>query len=67
MTQSLEHDGYRSRKFWIAVAILVASFGGLVLGKLTGSEWVSICSWVLGIFATANVGEKFKHLGRKQE
>ena len=27
-------------------------------GKLTGAEWVSVVTWVAGIYAAANTGQR---------
>lgn len=54
------HDGYRSRKFWLVVAIIGLNFFLMMTGKIEPEHWVEILGWVFSAFVLANVGEKFK-------
>jgi len=43
-----------NRKFTIAVAALLISAVGLFVGRLTGAEWVTVSSLIVGLFSGAN-------------
>jgi hypothetical protein len=51
----MNHDGYKSRKFWFAVGagILVEGLAGSALfqGVLTGEQWVSLNQWLVPLLA----------------
>ena len=47
----------RKRKFLIAAAALVMSFALALLGKLAGGEWVTVTSFIVGLYGFAEMGE----------
>lgn len=47
------------RKFTIAGAVWVSATIGLLAGKLAGAEFVTLCTWLLGLYGAANVGEHY--------
>jgi hypothetical protein len=52
-------DGkFRSRKFALTIAALIMSSIFLAVGKLAGSEWVTVTIFILGLYGAANVVEK---------
>lgn len=49
---------YASRKFILACFVLLAALG-LVLGDvLDAGQWMSISTWVLGLYYTGNIAER---------
>lgn len=48
---------FKSRKFGLTVSILLFASLFLYVSKLTGGEWITICTLVLGMYKTANVIE----------
>jgi len=51
-------DRFRSRKFALTVSALIMASIFLYIGKIAGSEWVTITIFILGLYGTANVMEK---------
>lgn len=53
------NDGFKSRKFWLAVGLFVQAdlllFGGLI----SETVWLAACGGTLTLFTAGNVGEKF--------
>lgn len=49
-----------TRKFMATCGVIIIASLALALGKLTGSEWVTIATLSLGIFSGANVVAKHK-------
>lgn len=43
-----------NRKFVVAMSALLLSAVGLFVGKVTGSEWVTACGLIVGLFGGAN-------------
>lgn len=63
------HDGWRSRKVWLASGSLVtlwttATLGWLALDKMDAAQWTAFCQWVvpmiLAVYSGANVVEKLQ-------
>lgn len=54
---------YRSRKFLFAAFFAAVGTIALVVGKLTGGEFVGLVTSVLGLYSAASVGEQ--HVARK--
>lgn len=52
-------DRYRSRKFRLAVGCLLISAIALFTGFVTGAEWVTVVSLVIGLYGASNVGQVF--------
>jgi len=57
MTSEVKLRGWR--KFGIAAGILVLSFIALMVGKLTGDNFVTITLGDIGLYGAANVGNSF--------
>ena len=51
-------DALGGRRFWLCSAICMAACVLLWYGKLTGAEWVSVVTWVAGIYAAANTSQR---------
>lgn len=51
-------DKLGGRRFWLCSAICLAACALLWAGKITGAEWVSLTTWVTGIYCGANVGQR---------
>ena len=49
---------FNSRKFYLTVSVLALASIFLAVSKLTGGEWITITTLVLGMYKTANVLEK---------
>lgn len=54
----MNHDGYRSRKFWLACASFAGATTALFTGYLDGAQWIAAITLVLGMYQSANVLEK---------
>jgi len=55
----LESDRrYLSRKFWLAAAVYATGVPLLCFGLLTPDQWVSLTTWVLGLYLGANVADQ---------
>jgi len=52
------NDRLRSRKFTLSVTAFFMASIFLYIGKIAGSEWVTITIFILGLYGTANVMEK---------
>lgn len=50
---------YRSRKFLLALGILIVSAVALFTGFLDAANWVACASIVSGLYALGNVGERY--------
>jgi len=50
-------DKYRSRKFRLTIVVLLLASSFLLLGKLTGDQWVTVTIATLGLYKYANVKE----------
>lgn len=50
-------ERYASRKFLIACAAFAAGVAFFALGRLTADQWVSLTTWVLGLYMAGNVGD----------
>jgi len=48
---------FRSRKFALTIAALIMASVFLYIGKLAGSEWVTVTIFILGLYGAANVME----------
>lgn len=46
---------YASRKWLLAVAAFLASVAFFALGRLTADQWISLTTWVLGLYGASNV------------
>lgn len=61
----------KSAKMWFAILVLVAASVFLLLGKLNGTEWVSVVSFVgTGFFAARVVSKNISvknGFGRKKK
>lgn len=55
----MNDDKYRSRKFRITCVLIAVASLALFLDKLSGSEFVTLATFILGIYGAANVGEKW--------
>ena len=44
-----------SRKFALAVVVLLASVVFVAVGRLSGAEWVAVATLVVGAYSAANV------------
>jgi len=51
-------DKFRSRKFALTISALIMASVFLYIGKLAGSEWVTVVIFTLGLYGAANVMEK---------
>lgn len=49
---------FRQRKFGFAVFFSIIGTIFLAVGKLTGGEWVTLVTIILGLYSAANVSEK---------
>lgn len=47
-----------TRKFFLACFFAAGSFTLTLLGHLSGTEWVSVVTLILGVYGTANVVDK---------
>lgn len=54
----MKKDALGGRRYWLCCAIVVAGCIMLWYGRITGAEWVSVVSWVAGIYAVANTGQR---------
>ena len=51
-------DKYRSRKLGLSIAAMIMAAVFLYVGKIAGSEWVTVNIFILGLYGAANVMEK---------
>ncbi|TFH49596.1 MAG: hypothetical protein E4H01_03930 [Lysobacterales bacterium] len=54
-----QHDGYRSRKFWVTVSLSVTFTLLFGLGPLSEEGYVTLMGGLVLFFTAGNVGEKF--------
>jgi hypothetical protein len=54
----MNHDGVRSRKFWMAWFILINATAAMYWADMDGAVWVAACTLCLGVYGAANVAEK---------
>ena len=57
MTSELKLRGWR--KFGIAAGVLVMGFIALMVGNLTGDNFVTLALGDIGLYGAANVGTQF--------
>lgn len=50
--------GFQSRKFLLTILILSLASLFLYLGKLSGGEWITLSTLIMGMYKAANVTEK---------
>lgn len=51
-------DKLGGRRFWLCCAACLAASALLWAGKLTGAEWVSVVTWVTGIYVAGNTSQR---------
>ena len=51
-------DGYKSRKFILALIAMAVSSGALLSEIIDGNAWFLCIGVILGLYGTANVMEK---------
>ena len=51
-------DKLGGRRFWLCSAVCLAACVLLWYGKLTGAEWVSLATWITGIYVAGNTGQR---------
>lgn len=51
-------DAYGGRRWLTTVAIILIASGMLVAGLIKDTLWGEVVTWVFGIFATGNVGQR---------
>ena len=51
-------DKLGGRRFWLCTGTSLAACVLLWYGKLTGAEWVNLTTWITGIYAAANTGQR---------
>ena len=51
-------DKLGGRRFWLCCAICLVASILLVLGKLSGAEWVSVVTWLGGLYIAGNVAQR---------
>lgn len=51
-------EDYGGRRWLTTVAIIVIASGMLVAGLIKDTLWGEVVTWVFGIFATGNVGQR---------
>lgn len=51
------------RKFLIALLCWVGATTAVLLGRMSGGEYVMALSWLLGLYGASNVGEHFANRG----
>jgi len=55
----LESDRrFASRKFLLTAAVYVTSVPLVCLGLLTPDQWISLVTWLCGLYFAANVGDQ---------
>lgn len=54
----MNHDGFKSRKFWFSATAFIAATVGLFTAHLDGNQWITAVTLVLGMYSAANVTEK---------
>jgi len=61
----LFNNGIRgNRKFTVAMSALLLSAVALFIGKLAGSEWVTVTGLIVGLFGGANAAV---HIGGRDD
>ena len=58
MSNKINHDGFKSRKFLIVALTLAASTIALFTGSLDGGQFATVASVCVGAYAAANAAEK---------
>ena len=53
------------RKFLLAVLILVAGLVLVLTGQITYQEFLNLAKWMMGLFVSGNVVQKFSGLVKK--
>lgn len=53
----VKSDRHKSRKLWVGVAVLVATYASLWTGKLDAGNAADLVAWVYGALAAGTVGE----------
>ena len=51
-------DKLGGRRFWLCSTVSLAACVLLWYGKLTGAEWVSLATWITGIYVAGNTGQR---------
>jgi len=51
-------EGFKSRKFILFLVGFFPSFLALLIGKITGGEWVTLNTILYGMYVGGNVWEK---------
>ncbi len=50
---------FLSRKFILAVSIILLTFVGLLIKVLDSSQWVTVSTMIMGMYAAGNVGSAY--------
>lgn len=56
----MKGNGLTTRKFLATVGVIILAYIALLIGKLTGDQFVTLALFALGIFGAANVTAKHK-------
>ena len=51
-------DKLGGRRFWLCCGLCLASCLMLWLGKISGAEWVSVVTWLGGLYIAGNVAQR---------
>ena len=51
-------DKLGGRRFWLCTGTSLAACVLLWYGKLTGAEWVSLATWITGIYVAGNTSQR---------
>lgn len=51
-------DKLGGRRFWMCCGVILVGTGLVLHGALTGAEWVSVATWVCGIYVAGNTGQR---------
>lgn len=55
---ALADTRYASRKFLLTCAVYATSVPLVCMGLLTPDQWISLTTWVLGLYLGANVADQ---------
>lgn len=54
----MNFDQWGGRRWLTSVGLIVIATAMLVLGFITGAQWVELVTWIFGIFTGANVTQR---------
>jgi len=61
----MNFEMFGGRKFLLAILILIAGVVFVLMSKIEYQQFLSLATWIMGLFVLGNVSQKFSGLVKK--